>query len=392
MRNLYFFRLFFCFVFSFVSLIFVYANESRYPNYEQFANLSLKEQKKVLERAFIERTEHSKNIHYCLEWSISYPKLSTTDKPDFRKLIRTVDEFKSYSYVFEHWVRNETYRMVTEQFDKDKNLLIHRITDVFDQAKGVRKAAQIYCAEKQSPTGRVDTVHNPILQLNSYLKWIGGMSGDLHPKSFYMFIDLLEHRDKWIIETNKDSRLVRLTTIYPPHLKYKQYEGKRRLLLDPMKGFMPVDGEFTWHSADDNGYENWEEGCFIVEDSKLVGNVWMPTLMIKYFRTKVTAHKFTLIKMKITDIEHGQVTNEDIVFKFPEDTRVVDAIQGVSYKTDANGEPIESTIQPLYGLDPSQVKLPEKKLGKANYVLIVIGLLLILTAIYLMFHKNKKAS
>jgi hypothetical protein len=374
--------------------MFVYADESRYPNYDQFANLSVKEQKKVLERVFEERVKHSKNIHYRLEHSTTFPKLTDKPdfrKPDFRKLIRTVDEFMYYN-VFEHWVLNDTYCMVTDEFDTNQNQPLHRITDVFDQAKGVRKAVQIYYTENQSPTGRVDTVHNPIIKLNSYLAWIGGMSGDLHYKSFYEFIDLLEHRNEWIIETDVDSHLVRLTTIYPPRFTMEQYEGKRTLLLDPMKGFMPIDGEITWYGVS-GGYENWEETCFVVDESKQVGNTWMPTLMTLYFRTKVTENKFTLIKMKITDIEHGQVTEKDMVFKFPENTRVVDAIQGVSYKTDVNGEPIDSTIEPLYGLDPSQVKLPsEPPKRNINIVFIVAGILLILTSLYLQFKKrwNKK--
>jgi hypothetical protein len=387
MKNLYFFRLFFCFVYSFISLIFVYANESRYPNYDQFANLSLKEQKKVLERAFIERIEHSKNIHYRLEYSITFPKLST-DKPDFRKLIKMVNKFEDYN-VFEHWVRNDTYCMFIDEFETDKSLPTRRIISVFDQGKGVRKGVQIYHVEKNIPTGRVDTIHDPIVQLNSYLAWIGGMSGDLHYKPFYIFIDLLEHRDEWIIETDIDSHLVRLRTVYPPRSTMEQYESKRTLLLDPMKGFMPIDGEFNWHGVD-GGYENWEEGGFVVEDSKLVGNVWMPILINEYFRTKVTAQKFTLIKMKISDIEHGQVTNENMTFQFPENTRVVDAIQGVSYKTDANGEPIESTIEPLYGLDPSQVKLPEPPKRNINIVFIVAGVLLIVTALYILLKKRGK--
>jgi hypothetical protein len=365
-------------------VVFICADEFRYPNYDQFANLSLKEQKKILIHIFAERVEHSKNIHYRLEHSITYPKLSP-DKLDFRKLIRTVEESKSYR-VFEHWVLNDTYRMSIDEFDTDKQP-IHRIIDVFDQGKGVRKGVQFYYKEESPPTGRIDTVYNPIEQLNTYLAWIGGVN--IHGKSFYIFTDLLEHQDEWIIETDFDSPLVRLTTSYPPRSTMERYEGRRTLLLDPMKGFMPIDSEVTWHGKDGN-YENWEEQCFIVDESKLVGNIWMPTLMTLYFRTKITAHKFTLIRMKITEIEHGQVTDKDMVFKFPENTRVVDAIQGVSYKTDANGEAIESTIEPLHGLDPSQVKSPEPPKRNINIIFIVAGIVLIVISLYLQFKKRRK--
>jgi LPXTG-motif cell wall-anchored protein len=97
-----------------------------------------------------------------------------------------------------------------------------------------------------------------------------------------------------------------------------------------------------------------------------------------------------LWQTKVKDISFGKVSATDTDFKYPEGTDVVDAIKGVHYKTDANGEPIESTIEPLYGLDPSQVKLPEPPKRKINIVFIVAGILLIVTAIYLHFKKRKK--
>jgi LPXTG-motif cell wall-anchored protein len=89
------------------------------------------------------------------------------------------------------------------------------------------------------------------------------------------------------------------------------------------------------------------------------------------------------------EIEYDKVTPNDITLLFPENTTVTDAIKGVSYKTDANGEPIESTIQPLYGLDPSQVKLPEPPKRKINIVFIVAGILFIVTALYIHFKKRR---
>jgi LPXTG-motif cell wall-anchored protein len=89
------------------------------------------------------------------------------------------------------------------------------------------------------------------------------------------------------------------------------------------------------------------------------------------------------------EMEQGKVTKGDVTMKFPIGTEVTDAIQGISYKTDVDGEPIESTIQPLYGLDPSQVKLPEPPKRKINIVFIVAGSLLIITALYLYFKKRR---
>jgi hypothetical protein len=93
--------------------------------------------------------------------------------------------------------------------------------------------------------------------------------------------------------------------------------------------------------------------------------------------------------MEISDIEFGTVTKKDVELLFPEGTEVVDAIRGISYKTDAKGNAIEATIEPLYGLDPAHVaEIPVKKFGLLNYVFAAAGLILIITALCLKFRKK----
>jgi hypothetical protein len=99
--------------------------------------------------------------------------------------------------------------------------------------------------------------------------------------------------------------------------------------------------------------------------------------------------------MNVTDITHGQVTMADMHLEFPEGTAVVDAINGIFYKTDASDNAIESTIEPLYDVDPSQVKMPpppKEKYTIINYILMTIGIVMILWALYTMIQKRRNDS
>jgi LPXTG-motif cell wall-anchored protein len=90
-------------------------------------------------------------------------------------------------------------------------------------------------------------------------------------------------------------------------------------------------------------------------------------------------------------MEYGKVTKKDVTLTFPEGTEVTDAINGISCTTDANGNSIESTIEALYGLAPSQVKMPGQKPNRTwNYALIVLGLLMMGTGVYLYFDKRRR--
>ncbi|MDR2440014.1 MAG: LPXTG cell wall anchor domain-containing protein, partial [Planctomycetaceae bacterium] len=166
-------------------------------------------------------------------------------------------------------------------------------------------------------------------------------------------------------------------------------KGEITLFLDPNKYFIPVQGTLRGDVLLEDGRKIWREETFEVEESKLINDIWMPFQLTIRVRTSIRPDFISVTNIVITEMEQGKVTKKDVTFHFPEGTEVTDAIKGVSYKTDANGKPIESTIQPLYGLDPSHVKLPEPPKRKINIVFIVAGILLIVTALYLQFRKRR---
>jgi len=142
----------------------------------------------------------------------------------------------------------------------------------------------------------------------------------------------------------------------------------------------------------DSGEEIWRERSFFVEESQLVSHVWMPTTLKTIAQSSALGDVFSTRKVKISDMSHGTVTESDVSLTFPEGTEVTDAIEGISYKTDASGNAIPSTMEYLYDFDPSHaaMPLPESKDRTVNYVLIVIGIVLILIALYMMLHQRRR--
>jgi LPXTG-motif cell wall-anchored protein len=290
----------------------------------------------------------------------------------------------------ENWTLNKSYLMTVDIIPPNNTITHQTITTSYDATEGISQGfVYLRNPDKLFIEGRIDTKEDRITKMNLYASWL---DVDYFDSNFCFFSYLVQHTNEWSIKLNPADKFVYLSTDFPPHYETLSHNGKRTLKLDPEKGFMPMSGESRWDATIVAGRTNWEHYSFHVNESKLTGDVWMPTEITQLFKTGTTLNNSTKMTMKITDMEHGKVTKKDITIQFPEGTSVADAIDGISYKTDANGEPIESTIEPLYGLDPSQVKLPEKKHSKgANYVLIVIGILLIVTAIFLMFWKRRKS-
>jgi LPXTG-motif cell wall-anchored protein len=359
----------------------VVANESvpKTQRYDEFSQLSFEKQKDQLVRAFEKRMKHAHNLFYRTELTIGYKNYNVPNS----------EEFVTFRRTYSHWILDRSYLMQVDILPHGNNSSQQIVTIFFDSKEGITKN---YISIKNETgeilQGRIDTAHDPIILENFYTAWL---EGNIQPEDFYIFPCILKYQDTWEIELDSRDKMVRLTSVYPPRYIADRYEGKRLLILDPEKDFMPLKEEYRWEATSRN-MDNWVEGGFVVDDSQLIDDVWMPLKMTTHYRLKTHPDIIALFKMNVTKIEHGNVTKTDLAIKFPERTSVADMINGISYKTDANGEPIESTIEPLYGLDPSQVKLPEPPKRHLNIVFIIAGILLIVTALYLQFKKRRKSN
>jgi hypothetical protein len=361
----------------------VVANESalKTQRYDEFSQLSFEKQKDRLIRAFEKRMKHARNLFYCTEMTMGHKNYNVSNS----------EEFVTFRRIYSHWILDRSYLMQVDMLPYGNNSSRQFATTFFDSKEGVTKGfVSIKDETIKNETGEIlrgliGTEQDKFYSENYYTSWL---DGDLQMEDFYIFPCILKYRDTWEIELDSRDKMVRLTCFLPPRFIAARYEGKRLLILDPEKDFMPLKEEYKWEAT--SRVNNWVEGGFVVDDSQIIDDVWMPLKMTIHYRLMTHPDMIMLVKANITKIEHGNVTKTDLAIKFPEKTSVVDAIQGVSYKTDANGEPIESTIEPLYGLDPSQVKLPEPPKRNINIFFIVAGIVLIVISLYLQFKKRRK--
>ncbi|MDR2755319.1 MAG: hypothetical protein LBC20_06395 [Planctomycetaceae bacterium] len=367
---------------------FILANnkESQFTKFESFKELDSVKQRLLLKQVFEQYLTFSHNLSYKIEVISEFRKYSSDSAGE---LIESPTR-KTFSYkVFQN-----KFKLDIEYFSSDNK--ITEISSVFydrDEGEG-RSVSQLAGQLENNYFGRIDTIQNPIVVGNDYQHWLNDTFHDetLNPfvdKNSYLFPWLLNNQDQWQITLLHEQRSIQIHVPYKPNFELDTIDGMRKLILDPEKGFMPIEGESRWNGSFKNGIKIYREEKFEVKESNLIDNVWMPLVLIESTHSSSAPEQICVSKIKIIEIEHGQLIDEDMAFKFPKDTRVTDAIKGIFYKTDVNGEPVESTIQPLYGLDPSQVKLPEPPKRKINVVFIVTGILLIVTALYIHFKKRR---
>jgi hypothetical protein len=207
----------------------------------------------------------------------------------------------------------------------------------------------------------------------------------------------LRNASKWEVKLLPDEKKIQLSYPFNRNVMTKKVNNECTYILDPMKGFMPLSGKMRVDEilmfTDDYGkpikYKpSGSEELFEVKDSVLVGDVWMPTLIEERSWASWIEGKINLYHTKVSNISHGNVSIEDVSLIYPKGTEVVDVIKGHSYIADADGNPIVSTIQPLYDLEPTS-KPPELPKKRSNIIFIAIGIFLILVTLYMLFVKRK---
>jgi hypothetical protein len=364
--------------------------------YEQFEALSSADQKNVLIKAFEKRIRVSKNTYVSLE-TIGEQRQCSSDGQIGELITNYPTEVCSL------WIQKGKYRIDAIRYKFSDNSIIDEMTAVFDLNEGLHKGMVFLRGNKTRIFGRIDTTQDYVpFCTTHYWYWLHSDYCDdkTEPHFYrrdYFFPDLLKNRENWNISLLPEEKIIRLTYPSPTKNAIKVANNERSYLLDPSKGFMPVSVKTKIDELLDDDPKWFPEPRKFkmdmrleVKESKLVDGIWMPIAFEKWTQVSWVEGKINFFQTKVKDISFGKVSSTDTDFKYPEGTDIVDALKGVHYKTDANGEPIDSTIKPLHGLDPSQVKLPEPPKRNINIVFIVAGILLIVTALYLQFKKCRK--
>ena len=355
-------------------------------SYEQFSNFSLVEQKSVLEKAFSERISHARNLYFRITMEDIIRK---NDNGKEGEIIGS----PSPGTIHSHWQLDKDYKVIREAYLRDRSAPPQVSYNYWDAREGVLRGTFRSEDIPGHVFGRIDSQYNPVLAENRcFVFLLQGGGADDRVYDLYLFPHLLEYKSGWNIVCLSEESKVQLSFDFEPKdLFFKDGgTGKRTLLLDPDKNFMPVRGELRYDKKFFDGRLFWHEDSFYVEESLMVGHVWMPTKLKFVTQLSHPDDNFNIKKVIVTDISHGTVTKADVTLKFPEGTEVVDAINGISYKTDARGNPIESTIEPLYDFDPSHssMQLPEPPDRTLNWVLMVVGIVMIIVGLYIHLKKR----
>jgi hypothetical protein len=377
-----------------VSSRFLLADEvSSLSTIEHFSKLSLIEQKKLLAEKFQKRMEFAENLFYRSEIRTEryQSKNGSVGERIANSLLRRN---------FAHWQLKDDSRFDIEFFDSNKEEPVMWASACWDSKEGVCRNFVKNEASINRVFGRIDTTFDSaVLPNDTFSFWLQGGSSGTYPQPHYMFLHFLEHQDEWNIVVPFEESKIQISVDFISKIKPSSNtctNGEITIVIDPAKDYMPIRGSIRGELPLPDGRRPWWKENFTVKESVLKDGIWMPVSLENVAGRASSRDSlpktFSVKEVKITELEHGNVTQSDVTVTFSEGTEVVDAINGISHKTDANGEPIESTIQPLYGLDPSHIKLPEPPKRKINIVFIIAGILLIATALYILVKTHRKSN
>ena len=361
-----------------------FSDDTQMSKIELFSRLPEKEQKNDLLEVFSHRLTLAKNLKYHLELEVDFHnfrdgKVGEKTGPTFKK---------NYT----HYQFNDSYRMDMELFLPNKAVPTQQVSTFYDSINGVNMGLFKADEMKDRFFGRIDSKQDHAISENHYRAWLqdSWFAEDMLNKNAFIFPYLIEHVKLWEITSPVENNYVQITVPYKsPWVSVSNSDGNRVILLDPEKNFMPIKGVSRWDGLSGDNEKRWWEEKFSVDESLLINDVWMPTSLWESINASSAPEVLTISKMRIKEIEHGKLKGQDLKFVFPEGTEVTDAINGISYKTDANGNPIQSTVEALYGLDPSQVKMPGSEPSRRiNYIFMILGIGMIIVALYLQFKKR----
>jgi hypothetical protein len=235
--------------------------------------------------------------------------------------------------------------------------------------------------------GRIGVEHDPPTETNRYTYWLDGQHS---AKAEYLIRYLVDHQKEWTIEVPADSSTVRLTVPWQPEFSDKPM-GTREFFLDPRKAFFPVRGKARWEEILRIGKLSWRSEEFIVEEARLVGDVWMPTKLKEIIgASPLGPNVVNIWETEVHKIESGTVTPEDLEIKFPEGTEVIDAIKGLRYLTDANGNPAGAVDKEVGGKFLGDIRPPVKSPFPYGRLLFIAGAVIVVAGIAVHFIRRAR--
>ncbi len=298
---------------------------------EEFRRLSPADQKAVVKGAFERRLLLARNIEYealCIG-QIHRFKDGKLGEPFFRLNGRS----------YRQWRLGDSWRIDSEKGGYDVSQPDEFGKCSFDAGTGMRRSTLNY---KEVPRlfGRIDVTPSVDLYENRYAYWLDGKR-DGQSLGDYLIRDAVDWFGSSGVEAPVGRNLALLKVPWKP-IWSKEPVGTRQFDLDPAKGFLPIRGTAYREQKAPGGRSLWRYEEFLVRESAIVGDVWMPTRLREIIRTSSTAPDQACVwETAVRSIEAGTVTPQDLEVPFPEGTEVTDAIQGVFYVVGPGGRKLK---------------------------------------------------
>lgn len=345
---------------------------------EAFSRLSSADQRALLVRVFERRLEHAGNLQYEVDLQYRFFE-NANGAPGRRK------EF-SVHRVCRQWQLGGSYRLDSDMYLPEAASPHKWTATSYNAQEGVGRFT-LRQKGLERAFGRIDSRHDNLLEDNRFCLWLNGT----YPhKEDYLFRYLLDHQSEFVVKAPVDGGHVELVVGYQPWWADKS-GGQRVFLLDPNKGFLPIRGDSRWDAPPSGGHDNWRIERFTVEESQLVGDVWLPVRITEQLAGSPAPDNFTVLEMTVSRLEYGRVTPADLVVPFTEDMQVVDAIKGVTYVTDSDGNPA-GRIERVMGAPPPDRLKESQRLTQGSVVAIVasvVGIGILIGALLLRRRRTK---
>jgi hypothetical protein len=305
---------------------------------DEFRRLSVADQKALLVGVFKHRLEHAKNIKYEALQKINISEYEN-EKPG--KITQWVNGSR-----LRHSVLKNSFRMETIRGGVDVSIPKMFVVCGFNADTGLVMST-VKHTDRNRSFGRIGTEVDRINDSNHYAYWL---DGEHTTQALHIFRYFVEHSDEYAVEVPQGEKAVRLSV--PWYCPWSEVPlGTRTMRLDPAKGFFPVYGKGRWEEFTSDGRPSWRMEEFFVEDSQLVGDVWMPTKLREVIAASTGGGKMcNVYHITVSSIEAGSVTPEDLEVSFSMDMEIVDTIKSQSYVVGPNGE--RTRVKPLFVRPP----------------------------------------
>ena len=245
---------------------------------DEFRRLSPTDQKSLLRHAFDYRLQMAKNVHYEARLR------GHTHKYRDGKVGEFTHKLNGRNY--RHWRLGNSYRI-----DSDKGGVNVLNPDEFAESsfESVTGVVTSTVRHSQSPRVfcRIGLNQSYDLRENRYAFWLDGKP-ERHDQADFLIRALVDQFDHSMLESPVRQDRVHLTFPWQPPWSNKPL-GTRQFILDPNKGFLPVQGTAHLETPKSNGALLWRSEEFLVEESRLVGDVWMPTKLKEQIRIRPPA-------------------------------------------------------------------------------------------------------